>query len=101
MSFEALEMKKSSSASAGRRPAVQSAGNGHVAMAEPGENGKQPSPPALETILTALQTVRDGDFSVRLPVVWTGLEGKIADTFNEIVAANEMMARELNRVGLA
>jgi len=43
--------------------------------------------------------VRDGDFSVRLPGDWTGLEGKIADTFNEIVASNARMASELERVG--
>jgi HAMP domain-containing protein/CheY-like chemotaxis protein/signal transduction histidine kinase len=53
----------------------------------------------LGLILTALQTMRDGDFSVRLPGSWTGLNGKIADTFNEIVAANQQMAQELNRVG--
>ena len=46
-----------------------------------------------------MQAVRDGDFSVRLPGDWTGLDGKIADTFNEIVAANASMARELERVG--
>ncbi|MDP9052529.1 MAG: HAMP domain-containing protein, partial [Acidobacteriota bacterium] len=45
--------------------------------------------------------MRDGDFSVRLPVAWAGLHGKIADTFNDIVAANEQMSRELNRVGQA
>jgi hypothetical protein len=60
-----------------------------------------PSSDALGSILAALQTMRDGDFSVRLPVVWTGLEGKIADTFNDIISANEQMARELNRVGMA
>ena len=43
--------------------------------------------------------MRDGDFSVRLPGSWTGLAGKIADTFNEIVAANQQMAQELKRVG--
>ena len=47
----------------------------------------------------ALQAVRDGDFSVRLPGDRVGLAGKIADTFNEIVAANERMAEELERVG--
>jgi HAMP domain-containing protein/signal transduction histidine kinase/DNA-binding response OmpR family regulator len=50
-------------------------------------------------LLRALQAVRDGDFSVRLPGDWTGLEGKIADTFNEIVASNARMASELERVG--
>jgi len=53
----------------------------------------------LSELLGALQAVRDGDFSVRLPGDWTGLEGKIADTFNEIVAANARMADELERVG--
>ncbi|HEY1304640.1 MAG TPA: HAMP domain-containing protein [Vicinamibacterales bacterium] len=53
----------------------------------------------LSELLNALQAVRDGDFSVRLPGNWTGLEGKIADTFNEIVAANARIADELERVG--
>ena len=53
----------------------------------------------LSVILASLQTMRDGDFSVRLPGYWTGLHGKIADTFNEIAAANQQMARELTRVG--
>ncbi len=53
----------------------------------------------LKVILASLQTMRDGDFSVRLPGSWTGLGGKIADTFNSIVAANQQMAQELKRVG--
>src|SRR5437016_13063134 len=65
---------------------------GHVAGAEG---------PSLAVILAGLQTMRDGDFSVRLPGSWTGLEGKSADTCNEIVAANEQMAQELKRVGKA
>ncbi|HUA16543.1 MAG TPA: HAMP domain-containing protein [Verrucomicrobiae bacterium] len=53
----------------------------------------------LGLVLAGLQTVRDGDFTVRLPRNWTGLAGKVADTFNEIVAANQHMAQELKRVG--
>ena len=53
----------------------------------------------MSVILASLQTMRDGDFSVRLPGNWTGLPGKIADTFNDIVAANQQMAKELKRVG--
>jgi HAMP domain-containing protein/CheY-like chemotaxis protein/signal transduction histidine kinase len=53
----------------------------------------------LVAILASLQTMRDGDFSVRLPGAWTGLAGKVADTFNEIVTANQQMANELKRVG--
>jgi HAMP domain-containing protein/CheY-like chemotaxis protein/signal transduction histidine kinase len=53
----------------------------------------------LSVILSSLQTMRDGNFSVRLPGNWTGLAGKIADTFNDIVTANQQMAKELKRVG--
>jgi HAMP domain-containing protein/CheY-like chemotaxis protein/signal transduction histidine kinase len=50
-------------------------------------------------LLHALQRMRSGDFSVQLPGDWSGLDGKIADTFNDIVAANQKMAQELRRVG--
>src|SRR5260370_8220695 len=43
--------------------------------------------------------MRVGDLSVRLSSGQVGLAGKIADTFNEIVAANEQMARQLEHVG--
>src|SRR5262245_2814454 len=51
----------------------------------------------MRKLLRALQAMRDGDFSVRLPTDQTGLSGKVADTFNTIAAANEHMARELER----
>jgi len=54
---------------------------------------------ALHELLHALQAMRTGNFSVRLPTDRTGLEGKIADTFNEIASANERMAQELEHVG--
>ncbi|HZK92467.1 MAG TPA: HAMP domain-containing protein [Stellaceae bacterium] len=50
-------------------------------------------------MLKALQAVRVGDFSVRLPADQAGISGKIADAFNEIVAANERMAQQLEYVG--
>jgi HAMP domain-containing protein/CheY-like chemotaxis protein/signal transduction histidine kinase len=53
----------------------------------------------LTELLRVLRSVRDGDFSVRLPGHWTGLEGRIADTLNEIIACNARMASELERVG--
>ena len=53
----------------------------------------------LSKLLQALQSVRDGNFSARLPSDQTGLAGKVADTFNEIVAANQRLALELERVG--
>ena len=57
------------------------------------------SQPDLSIILAGLQTMRDGDFSVRLPGSWTGLAGKLADTFNDIVSTNQQMAQELKRLG--
>ena len=58
---------------------------------------------SIETheLLVALQAMRTGDFSVRLRTDQTGLAGKIADTFNDIVAANERMADQLELVGQA
>src|SRR4030088_1980301 len=50
-------------------------------------------------LLRVLQAVRDGDFSVRLASDQTGLAGKVADTFNKIVASNQRLARELERAG--
>ncbi|HZT26042.1 MAG TPA: HAMP domain-containing protein [Pseudolabrys sp.] len=43
--------------------------------------------------------MRAGDFSVRMSADRDGIAGKIADTFNEIVAANQRMAKELEHVG--
>ncbi len=50
------------------------------------------------TLLTALKTLRRGDFSVRLPMDWPGMAGKIADTFNDIAEMNEHLASELERL---
>jgi HAMP domain-containing protein/CheY-like chemotaxis protein/signal transduction histidine kinase len=63
------------------------------------EGGGAESALDLSKLLQVLQSVRDGDFSVRLASDQTGLAGKIADTFNEIVTANQRLARELERVG--
>src|ERR1700710_2214283 len=67
-----------------------------VANGKTAENGK---PDPLEDMLHALQAMRAGDFSVRMTGDHLGIEGKIADTFNEIVAANQRMAQQLERVG--
>jgi HAMP domain-containing protein/CheY-like chemotaxis protein len=67
-----------------------------------GANGDGHAPAAdldLKKLLRALQAVRDGDFSARLAPDQTGLPGKIADAFNDMVSANERMAKELERVG--
>jgi HAMP domain-containing protein len=50
-------------------------------------------------LLHALQAMRVGDFSVRMAGDQDGLPGKIADAFNEIAAANQRIAQQLERVG--
>jgi HAMP domain-containing protein/CheY-like chemotaxis protein/signal transduction histidine kinase len=63
---------------------------------KPHTNGK---PDPSQELLQALQAMRSGDFSVRMTGDHLGIDGKIADTFNEIVAANQRMAQQLERVG--
>ena len=53
----------------------------------------------LDQLLVALQAMRVGNFSIRLAGNLTGRAGKVADTFNEIVSANERMAEQLEFVG--
>src|SRR5579863_9124160 len=67
----------------------------------PPDGHELPASEYMSAILESLNTMKNGDFSVRLPVSWTGLAGRIADNFNEIVATNERMALELRRVGQA
>ena len=40
-------------------------------------------------LLAAMLSFRDGDFAARMPSDITGLNGKIADAFNEIAALKE------------
>jgi len=49
-------------------------------------------------LLRTLDAWKNGDFSARLPVEWTGVDGKIADTLNEIIAQSERVAKELAEV---
>ena len=67
-----------------------------VAQPKSASNG---SSDPMQDLLHALQAMRAGDFSVRMTGDHVGIEGKIADTFNEIVAANQRMAQQLERVG--
>ncbi|TBF70101.1 HAMP domain-containing protein [Rhizobium leguminosarum] len=50
-------------------------------------------------LLEVLVAVRRGDFSVRMRSDLTGLTGKVADALNDIIAANQRMAQQLEHVG--
>jgi signal transduction histidine kinase/HAMP domain-containing protein/ActR/RegA family two-component response regulator len=49
-------------------------------------------------LLSVLFAVKNGDFSVRMPLDWTGLAGKVADTLNDVIASNEMLGDALATV---
>ncbi len=49
-------------------------------------------------LLGALTALKKGDFSVRLPVGMDGLDGKLSDTFNEVIELNQRMSQELERL---
>ncbi|HEY4374566.1 MAG TPA: HAMP domain-containing protein [Burkholderiales bacterium] len=49
-------------------------------------------------VLTALTSLKKGSAQAGLPDDWTGLFGKVADTFNQVVEQNVRMADELARL---
>ena len=49
-------------------------------------------------LLKTLRAFRRGEFSARLPGELTGIEGEIAEAFNDIAELNQGLARELDRV---
>src|SRR5215813_694571 len=51
-----------------------------------------------DSLLMAMLSFRDGDFSVRMPANLIGLDGKIADAFNDIVTFSDRRAKETVRV---
>jgi HAMP domain-containing protein/CheY-like chemotaxis protein/signal transduction histidine kinase len=81
--------------------AVQRHDNGADSASYESLGGSGPDSGELRELLYALQAMKRGEFSARLPGEWTGVMGKIADAFNDIVADNQRMATELQRVGEA
>src|SRR5690349_7328520 len=74
-------------------PVTMDSGGLHVGS--PGANGADTF---SKQLLAALLSLRDGDFAVRLPSDLTGVDGKIADVFNDIATVSERRARETARV---
>ncbi len=77
-------MKKTASA-----PRLRSANSSYL-------NGDQLDSKQLLAALTALKR---GDFSAQLPDDWTGIAGKVADTFNDVIRLNQRLTQELARIG--
>jgi hypothetical protein len=58
------------------------------------------SPETLDrgALLKALRAFRNGDFSVRLPLDLVGVDGEIAEAFNDAVEMSDSIAEEFARI---
>src|ERR1700743_1022837 len=54
---------------------------------------------ARREFLAALTALTKGDFSARLPMGLGGLDGKIAEAFNDAIELNQKLAQEFERLG--
>ena len=52
-------------------------------------------------LLQVLKSIRRGDFTVQVPVEWTGIGGKIADELSLIIEQNSKIIEEVKRVSHA
>jgi signal transduction histidine kinase/CheY-like chemotaxis protein/HAMP domain-containing protein len=51
-----------------------------------------------KVLLSVLAQVKFGDFTARMPLEWTGVAGKVADSLNDVIIANQALEAELARV---
>src|SRR5580704_9081832 len=79
---------------------ARSGSNGDPAAraARASQRAKQNGGSHLQHLLTAMVAFRDGNFSTRLPSDWPGLEGRIAEAFNQAIAHEDRISREINRL---
>src|SRR5579859_1347932 len=61
-------------------------------------NGQEERAFDADRVLSALISLKKGDFDVRLPVGWTGIAGKVADTFNDVAEIMSLSTAELSRI---
>jgi HAMP domain-containing protein len=68
-------------------------------LSRPSENGHVATDESFKRqLLSALMLLKAGDFSARLPADIVGLDGKLADTFNEVAGRMERFGESLNRL---
>src|SRR5665213_1089053 len=62
--------------------------------------GDDPAATRSRQLLMAMVAFRDGDFSVRLPADWPGADGRIAEAFNQSLAHEGRISREVARLSV-
>ena len=54
--------------------------------------------PDNQQLLSVLTALKKGDFSVRMPVDYTGIPGKIADALNDVIEQQAQLTKEVRRI---
>src|ERR1051326_2075934 len=62
------------------------------------KNGDHEDKLDVEQVLAALEALKKGNFSTRLPVAWTGMAGKGDDSFNSVPEMMSNSTGELSRI---
>src|ERR1700723_3440064 len=78
---------------------ASSSGNGKHRKREL-RSGANNSEARSQMLLAAMQAFRDGDFSWRLPSDWADTEGRIAEAFNQTIAHEDRISREVERLSV-
>src|ERR1700684_510063 len=81
-----------------KRPAPKPTTNGHTNIAH-AATYEDSSLLDDKELLRILLQVRNGNFTVRMPIGEVGVKGRIYDTLNEIISLNEEMMREFTKAG--
>ena len=87
-------MSETTTTSRGRKklpPALKGKGNGV---------GEDVAAGRSRQLLMAMMAFRDGDFSVRLPADWPGIDGRIAEALNQSLAHEGRISREIARLSV-
>jgi signal transduction histidine kinase/DNA-binding response OmpR family regulator/HAMP domain-containing protein len=64
----------------------------------PQSTGDAPAETRSSQMLATMLAFRDGNFSVRLPTEWDGIDGQIAAAFNQAVSHEDRLSREVARL---
>ncbi|MFJ5220627.1 HAMP domain-containing protein [Streptomyces sp. NPDC088354] len=92
-------MESGASARGGAAPAAKRGGSARVKHARSRTNGTvEVDSAALHRLLSALESMRDGNFRKRLTVTGDGDMAEIAAVFNEVADRNQHLTGELARV---
>ena len=82
-----------------KSPSAAISGNGKPARRKARHiHAKDPAESHSRLILATVVAFRDGDFSARLPTDWEGVEGQIAEAFNQTIARKERILKEVTRL---